>query len=101
MSEEWAARCLFFEMAHVCRAYHEINESAICFDEVWFKENFRDNPERVCWLTYSDCQPLLSKYPALFKEEMSQFEMKLLDVDNLNMLNISFESEESFCSKMN
>ena len=89
------AKMLFIEMTYTCaRAYVKIYLKDICFNELWFKETFKKCPNRICCLTYSACQPLLSKYSALFEQMMSMWWMRVKHVENLDMLHISFEPEE-------
>ena len=95
--EEDVAKRLFIEMCHFCtRAYFEFKLKSMTFDKIWFNETFKNHPERVCHIAYSACQPLLSKYSALFEKTMLRFFLKLLNVDNLDMLEISFEPVKNF-----
>ena len=97
-----AAGKLFVEMTYTCaRAYFESSLKNLCFNEFWFKRVFKEYPERICCLTYSACQSLLSKYSTNFERFMTISKMKLLDVDNLDMLHISFEPGEKFMHEWN
>ena len=91
-AELGVAKELFVEMTYTCaRAFSEIHATALCFNEFWFDFVFKEKPVRMSSLTYSACQPLLSKYSDRFQKMMAHSRLKVLDVGNLNMLKISFE----------
>ena len=101
-AEEGTAKDLFFEMTCTCaKALYEFNVSTLCFNRQWFIEVFKESPHFTCCLTYSACQPLLSKYSVLFEKMMNALSLKVMDAENLDMLQISFEPEEDFWFRAN
>ena len=103
--EHAAAKELFIEMTYTCaRAYCENFLKDLCFDERWFNQTFKESSNRICILSYSACQPLLSKYASIFVMMMRMSLMTVKNIDNLSMLQISFDPmnqlEESWAKSM-
>ena len=96
-AEEGAAKDLFFEMTCTCaKAYAQIDATTLCFNRNWFNHVFKRGSHLPFSLTYSVCQPLLTKYSDLFVKMMNALCMKVIEIDNLTMLHISFEPMENF-----
>ena len=94
IAEKAAAKELFCEMTFTCaKAFIDIKVKTLCFNETWFNAIFKDDQSRIFCFPYSACQPLLSKYAQMFVDAMKIMNMKVLDDDSLDMLEISFEPE--------
>ena len=97
LADKTTAKALFDEMASVCaKAYTDSKITTVEFSEEWFDATFADGyfeSKGILPLSFKCIERMLCKHFVLFQMSMLKNGLKCKKLDNMSILNISFQPE--------